>query len=66
MKNIIKLTDRENTIVLIGINHIIRIKDLRDNSNVKDYTTEITSVGAMTTTTLVKETIEDIYKLINN
>ena len=64
MKEIIKLTDRENQIVLIGTRQIIQVKDLRNNVNVKDCQSVINSLGAMMTTNHVKESIEEIHALI--
>lgn len=64
MKEIIKLTNQENQIVFIGTKHIVQVKDLRNNANVKDYQSEVNSLGAMMTTNHVKESIEEIYALI--
>ncbi len=72
MKNVIKLTahswDSEVFPVLIGTESIIKARPLvlkhYDGRSVN--VTEIESMGAMVTTTYVTESVEEIYKLIDN
>lgn len=54
--------------VLIGTESIIEVKEIRlascFNDNIAIFCSEISSRGAMVTTTYVKESIDQIYKMI--
>ena len=69
MKPIIKLTNRQGETILIGVNQIIEATTMKianplNSQELLPYT-KICSVGAMVSTNYVKETIEEIYELIN-
>lgn len=63
-KKIIKLTNRKNETILIGVESIIDVTTIQT----KDYEvfSKILSRGAMVETNWVIETVEEIYNLINN
>ena len=69
MKSIIKLTNRQGETILIGVNQIIEAITMKmaNPLNSEEFLlyTKICSVGAMVSTNYVKETIEEIYELIN-
>jgi hypothetical protein len=69
MRSIIKLTNRKGETILIGVNQIIEATTIKmaNPLNSEEFLlyTKICSVGAMVSTNYVKETIEEIYKLIN-
>jgi hypothetical protein len=65
MKQVIKLTNTENKTILIGVDSIISVK-LMKKSNFEIFHTQIESRGAMISTNYVKESVEEIYNLINN
>lgn len=62
-KSIILLTNSDGEKVLVGTDSIIKCNPI-NNSNT--YKTEIRSRGAMVETTYVKESIIEIYELINS
>jgi hypothetical protein len=67
MKAIIKLTDQNNDVILIGIESIIVATTItRKEPNKVTQLTKIQSRGAMITTNYVLETVEEIYKMINS
>jgi hypothetical protein len=67
MKAIIKLTDQNNDVILIGIESIIVVTTItRKEPNKVSQLTKIQSRGAMITTNYVLETIDEIYKMINS
>jgi hypothetical protein len=67
-KNVIMLTSTEGKKILIGTRQIISIKETYVSERTPKglhNSREIRSTEAMVTTNHVKETIADIYKLIN-
>jgi hypothetical protein len=69
MKLVIKLTSHKGTPILIGVESIIDAEEIVQNSSGtmnKDFVglTKIQSRGAMIETNYVKESVEEIYKLI--
>jgi hypothetical protein len=64
MKTIVKLTDRNNNIILVGVESIIDVTTITTNELTK--LTKIQSRGAMVTTNYVIETVEEIYSIINS
>lgn len=71
MKNIIQVTqirqNTEKTIVLIGVESIIKVepKTITYSNGTQQMCTEISSRGAMVTTTYVSESVEEIFAKIN-
>ncbi len=67
-KSVIKLTNHQNSQpILIGTKLIISIEPININDDKgKNLVSEIKSVGAMVSTFYVKESIEEIYNLIEN
>lgn len=63
-KKIIKLTNRENKTILIGVESIIEVTTIQNQKG--EILSKICSRGAMVETNWVIETIEEIYNLINN
>jgi hypothetical protein len=63
-KKVIKLTNYKNETILIGIESIIDV--ISENRGDIGKVSVIRSRGAMVETNYIKESIEDIYKLINN
>jgi hypothetical protein len=66
-KKVIKLTNYKNETILIGVESIIEVeskylKHIDENNDISI----IRSRGAMIETNYVKESIEEIYNLINN
>jgi hypothetical protein len=67
-KLIVKLTRESGNPVLIGVESIVTVKRININAYDGRGTYEITEIisrGAMTTTTNVQESVEEIYNLIN-
>ena len=62
-KSIILLTNSDGGNVLVGVDSIIKCNPINNNDKFK---TEIRSRGAMVETTYVKETVIEIYELINS
>ena len=73
MKQVIKLTNVNGEAILIGVKSIISVKLIKvTNSSAsiesglrESFQTKIESVGAMISTNYVKESVEEIYDLIN-
>jgi len=68
MKLVIKLTDLKDQAILIGTESIIDAHSYVIDKNFgkeKIHCSKISSRGAMVSTNYVKETIEEIYNLIN-
>jgi hypothetical protein len=59
---VIKLTDSKGYMVLVGVDSIIKATSINNSDTFK---TEIRSRGAMVETTYVKESVVEIYELIN-
>ena len=68
MKSIIKLTSDEGETILIGVRSIIDIKQVKltDSKGFVTYPTKIQSRHAMVTSNYVKESVEEIYNLIES
>jgi hypothetical protein len=64
-KKVIKLTSTDNETILIGVGSIIEVKSKYREDMMMDVSI-IRSLGAMISTNYVKESIEEIYNLINN
>ena len=69
MKQVIKLTNRQEETILIGVNQIIEVTTIKmanplNSEELLSYT-KVYSVGAMVSTNYVKESVEEIYDLIN-
>lgn len=64
----ITLKNNKDALILLNINHIISVKPIIITSykiNESDkILTEITSIGALTSSIVVKESVTDIKKLI--
>lgn len=73
MKQVIKLTNMNDEPILIGVESIISVKLIKvTNSSAslesglrETFQTKIESRGAMVSTNYVKESVEEIYELIN-
>ena len=73
MKQVIKLTNMNDEAILIGVESIISVKIIKvTNSSAsiesglrESFQTKIESRGAMVSTNYVKESVEEIYELIN-
>jgi type III secretory pathway component EscS len=69
MKQVIKLTNRQEETILIGVKQIIEVTTMKmanpSNSTELLSYTKISSVGAMVSTNYVRESVEEIYELIN-
>ena len=73
MKQVIKLTNVNGEAILIGVKSIISIKLIKVTDSSKSiesglresFQTKIESRGAMISTNYVKESVEEIYELIN-
>jgi len=73
MKQVIKLTNMNDEPILIGVESIISVKLIKvTNSSAsiesglrESFQTKIESRGAMVSTNYVKESVEEIYELIN-
>jgi hypothetical protein len=73
MKQVIKLTNVNGEAILIGVKSIISIKLIKVTDSSKSiesglresFQTKIESIGAMISTNYVKESVEEIYELIN-
>lgn len=63
-KRIIKLTNYKNETILIGVESIIEV--ISENRADIGKVSVIRSRGAMVETNYVKESIEEIYNIINN
>jgi hypothetical protein len=63
-KKVIKLTNYKNETILIGVESIIDV--ISENRNDIGKVSVIRSRGAMVETNYVKESIEEIYNIINN
>lgn len=63
-KKIIKLTNYKNETILIGVESIIEV--IRENRDDIGLVSVIRSRGAMIETNYVKESLEEIYTIINN
>jgi carbonic anhydrase/acetyltransferase-like protein (isoleucine patch superfamily) len=64
MKRVIKLTDHNGNAVLIGVESIIHARKLQQGDFIG--MTKIESRAAMVTSNIVKETVEEIYLIINS
>lgn len=69
MKQVIKLTNRQEETILIGVKQIIEVTTIKmanplNSKELLSYT-KVYSVGAMVSTNYVKESVEEIYELIN-
>ena len=66
-KLIIKLTQNDGSPILIGVESIIQVKwqYIEPYGKPKYWASIITSREAMATTNYVKESVEEIYNLIN-
>ena len=73
MKQVIKLTRINGEPILIGLESIIDVKLIKVTDSSKSiesglresFQTKIESRGAMISTNYVKESVEEIYELIN-
>jgi hypothetical protein len=73
MKQVIKLTNVNGEAILIGVKSIISVKLIKVTDSSKSIEsglreslqTKIESIGAMISTNYVKESVEEIYELIN-
>lgn len=73
MKQVIKLTNMNDEAILIGVESIISVKTIKVTDSSKSigsglresFQTKIESRGAMISTNYVKESVEEIYELIN-
>jgi hypothetical protein len=73
MKQVIKLTNMNGEAILIGVKSIISVKLIKVTDSSKSiesglresFQTKIESIGAMISTNYVKESVEEIYELIN-
>lgn len=70
MRKVIKLTDLNGKAILIGVDSIIEAHEVVQNNNNTINPkviglTKISSREAMVTSNFVKESIEEIHKLIN-
>ena len=73
MKQVIKLTNMNDEAILIGVESIISVKLIKVTDSSKSiesglresFQTKIESRGAMISTNYVKESVEEIYELIN-
>jgi hypothetical protein len=68
MKQVIKLTNMNDETILIGVESIISVKLIKytnSSAGIEDFRTKIESRGAMVSTNYVKESVEEIYELIN-
>ena len=73
MKQVIKLTNVNGEAILIGVKSIISVKLIKVTDSSKSiesglresFQTKIESRGAMISTNYVKESVEEIYELIN-
>ncbi len=63
-KRIIKLTSYDNKTILIGVSNIIEV--ISETRGDIGEVSVIRSRGAMVETNYVKESIEEIYNIINN
>jgi hypothetical protein len=67
MKSIIKLTKHDGTPILIGVDSIIQAEAVtRKVDGTDTMFTKIESRHAMVTSNWVKESVDEIYKLINS
>ena len=73
MKQVIKLTNQDDQSILIGVGSIISVKLIKVTDSTasigsglrESFQTKIESRGAMISTNYVKESVEQIYELIN-
>ena len=73
MRQVIKLTNVNGEAILIGVKSIISIKLIKVTDYSKSigsglresFQIKIESIGAMISTNYVKESVEEIYELIN-
>ena len=73
MRQVIKLTNVNGESILIGVKSIISVKLIKVTDSSKSiesglresFQTKIESIGAMISTNYVKESVEEIYELIN-
>jgi len=73
MRQVIKLTNVNGEAILIGVKSIISVKLIKVTDSSKSigsglresFQTKIESIGAMISTNYVKESVEEIYELIN-
>ena len=73
MRQVIKLTNVNGETILIGVKSIISVKRIKVTDSSKSiesglresFQTKIESIGAMISTNYVKESVEEIYELIN-
>jgi len=73
MKQVIKLTNKNEEPILIGVESIISVKLIKvtdssasiESGLRESFQTKIESRGAMISTNYVKESVEEIYELIN-
>lgn len=69
MKQVIKLTNQDNQPILIGVESIIAVSIVPSHLGVNPNLiglSKIQSRGAMVETNWVKESVEEIYNLINS
>ena len=69
MKQVIKLTNQDNQPILIGVESIIAVSTVPSNLGVNPKfigLSKIQSRGAIVETNWVKESVEEIYNLINS
>ena len=73
MKQVIKLTNMNGGAILIGVESIISVKLIKitdstasiERGLLESLQTKIESRGAMISTNYVRESLEEIYELIN-
>ena len=73
MRQVIKLTNVNGEAILIGVKSIISVKLIKvtncsasiESGLRESFQTKIESIGAMISTNYVKESVEEIYELIN-
>ena len=73
MKQVIKLTNKNEEPILIGVESIISVKLIKvtdssasiESGLRESFQTKIESRGAMISNNYVKESVEEIYELIN-
>lgn len=66
----IKIRDTSDDLILLNVNHIIKvepfvIKNYKMGED-DDIGTKITGLGAMTTITIIRDSVEEVIKLIEN
>lgn len=71
MRNVIKLTTSDGSKILIGVDSIINAYSITQNNSCSINPkivglTKIESRHAMVTSNIVKESVDEIYNLINN